>query len=207
VNLDQRERDELLDLFLELGPAAPTLCEGWDTLDLAAHLWIREHQPTAAVGILVPRFADRTERMQTKAADRGLEWLVSSLRTPPLLPWRVPGVRNVTNLNEYVIHHEDVRRANGLGPRSGIDDVQDAIWKLVRGGAKLSARKLGGVGLSIARPGAEPVPVRKRDAVATITGEPVELGLYLAGRKAAAAVELSGPDDAVAAVRDAPFGI
>jgi uncharacterized protein (TIGR03085 family) len=72
VNLDQRERDELCELFLELGPTAPTLCEGWDTLDLAAHLWIREHQPTAAAGILVPRFAERTERMQAKAADRGL---------------------------------------------------------------------------------------------------------------------------------------
>src|SRR5882762_622635 len=41
--LDLVERRELCDLFLELGPDAPTLCEGWTTLDLAAHLVLREH--------------------------------------------------------------------------------------------------------------------------------------------------------------------
>lgn len=33
------------------GPDAPTLCEGWFTRDLAAHLWIREHRLDAAVGM------------------------------------------------------------------------------------------------------------------------------------------------------------
>ena len=41
--IDVRERLELCDLLLELGPDAPTLCEGWTTADLAAHLVLREH--------------------------------------------------------------------------------------------------------------------------------------------------------------------
>ena len=36
------ERTALCDLFLEVGPDAPTLCEGWTTKDLAGHLVIRE---------------------------------------------------------------------------------------------------------------------------------------------------------------------
>ena len=32
------ERSELADLMLRLGPDEPTLCEGWTTRDLAAHV-------------------------------------------------------------------------------------------------------------------------------------------------------------------------
>jgi hypothetical protein len=31
---------------------------------------------------------------------------------------RRAGVREMANLNEFFVHHEDVRRANGLGVRS-----------------------------------------------------------------------------------------
>jgi uncharacterized protein (TIGR03083 family) len=41
ATLAQEERNELCDLMLETGPDAPTLCEGWTTRDLAAHLVIR----------------------------------------------------------------------------------------------------------------------------------------------------------------------
>ena len=43
------ERIALCDLLDETGPEAPTLCEGWRTLDLAAHLVLREHRPDAAL--------------------------------------------------------------------------------------------------------------------------------------------------------------
>ena len=35
------ERAALVDLMAELGPDAPTLCTGWTTRDLAAHLVVR----------------------------------------------------------------------------------------------------------------------------------------------------------------------
>src|SRR4051794_17393455 len=46
-----RERQELADLLLQIGPGAPTLCEGWETAHLAAHLVIRERRPDAMVGL------------------------------------------------------------------------------------------------------------------------------------------------------------
>ena len=51
-DLAQLERGRLCDLLLEVGPDAPTLCEGWTAADLAAHLVIRERKPLAAPGIV-----------------------------------------------------------------------------------------------------------------------------------------------------------
>ncbi|MFN7150135.1 MAG: maleylpyruvate isomerase N-terminal domain-containing protein, partial [Microthrixaceae bacterium] len=45
VNHAQIERRQLCDLFDELGPDVPTLCEGWTARDLAAHLVVRERRP------------------------------------------------------------------------------------------------------------------------------------------------------------------
>ena len=38
--------------FDETGPDGPTLCEGWQTRDLAAHLVLRERRPDAAAGVM-----------------------------------------------------------------------------------------------------------------------------------------------------------
>ena len=46
------------------GPDAPTLCEGWTTRDLAAHLVIRERRLDATPGILVPQLAGYTAKVQ-----------------------------------------------------------------------------------------------------------------------------------------------
>jgi uncharacterized protein (TIGR03085 family) len=46
-----RERRELADLFEQVGPAAPTLCDGWDAAHLAAHLVSRERRPDALPGL------------------------------------------------------------------------------------------------------------------------------------------------------------
>ena len=51
MSLASRQRDSLCDLMSELGPLAPTMCDGWNVGDLAAHLWIREHKPASLPGI------------------------------------------------------------------------------------------------------------------------------------------------------------
>ena len=48
------ERAALCDLLDELGPDAPTLCPGWDTRDLATHLFVRDREPKAWAGIAIP---------------------------------------------------------------------------------------------------------------------------------------------------------
>ena len=54
------ERARLADLLLEKGPHAPTLCGGWSTRDLAAHLWLRESRPDAFAALFIPPLFLRT---------------------------------------------------------------------------------------------------------------------------------------------------
>src|SRR5215218_8372952 len=42
VTFARSERAELCDLLDEVGSRAPTLCDGWESHDLAAHLWVRK---------------------------------------------------------------------------------------------------------------------------------------------------------------------
>ena len=62
------ERRGLCDLLLEVGPDAPTLCTGWTTRDLAAHLVVRESRPDASLGIVLPPLSGWTHRVQSGAA-------------------------------------------------------------------------------------------------------------------------------------------
>lgn len=191
--LDARERRELCDLFEDLGPDAPTLCEGWATLDLAAHLVVRERDLRAAPGILLGGpFQRLLEEGTERALARGYADLVERVRNgPPLGPFAVPGLRTLINLNEYAVHHEDVRRANGLGPRTDRPDLQDALWKVLKGMARLQLRKVRGARVVLARPSGEQIAVGRGPEV-TVTGDPMELSLHLVGRREAAQVTVSG---------------
>jgi uncharacterized protein (TIGR03085 family) len=205
--LDARERRELSDLFEELGPDAPTLCEGWTTEDLAAHLVVRERHPTAAGGIIIPALEQRTERFMEREKEGGYARLVDRVRNgPPLGPFAVPGLRTLINLQEYVVHHEDVRRANGLGPRTDRPDLQDALWSLLRNGARFLLRRVHGAKVRLQRPGGEAVSSGRGPEV-VVTGEPVDLVLYLFGREQVAAVEITGDPEAQQRLSDAPKGI
>ncbi|WP_010474195.1 maleylpyruvate isomerase family mycothiol-dependent enzyme, partial [Streptomyces somaliensis] len=59
----KRERLVLADLLEAVGPEAPTLCDGWTTRDLAAHLVVRERRPDAAAGVLLEPLRGRLERV------------------------------------------------------------------------------------------------------------------------------------------------
>jgi uncharacterized protein (TIGR03085 family) len=204
--LDARERAQLCLRFDELGPDAPTLCEGWTTFDLAAHLVVRERNPLAAPGILVPGLAALAERGMAHEKRRGYAAVVDRVRNgPPLGPFAVPGLREQLNLVEYAVHHEDVRRANGLAPRSDVEDLQGALWALVRRLARFAIRGVPtGVGIELARPDGTVAKVRSGDRVARVTGEPLEVLLWAYGRGDHAEVELTGAADQLAGAR---FGI
>lgn len=206
--LDARERRELCDLFEELGPAAPTLCEGWATLDLAAHLVVRERDPLAAPGIIMGGpFRGLLDRGTERALARGYDTLVEQVRNgPPLGPFVVPRLRTLINLNEYVVHHEDVRRPSGMGPRTDRPELQDAVWGLLRNGARLMLRKVHGARVTLRRPEGGSASVGRGPEV-VLTGPPVELLLYLQGRRGAAEVTLTGDPSAQAALEAGDLGI
>jgi uncharacterized protein (TIGR03085 family) len=215
-------RDERLALCAVLddaGPRQPTLCEGWATLDLAAHLVIRERRPDAAVGIVGGPLARYTERVQHKFAERmPYKRLVQTIREgpPQLSPMRLADEQ--VNLVEFFVHNEDVRRARpGWEPRAISQDLTDALWHRLRM-AKFVLRKVP-VGVEFARDD-EPEPDRSgspaqarvritakaRTPAVTVTGAPAELMLWAFGRTAVARVRLDGSEDAVRALKNTTWG-
>lgn len=210
--LDARERRELCDLLGDLGPDARTLCAGWSTHDLAAHLVVRERRPLAAPGILVGGpFARFLERATAEELARPYPELVERVRNgPPIGPFAVPGLRTVLNLSEYAVHHEDVRRANGLEPRPGRDDLQDALWRLLRRSAGLQLRSVRRrITVSLRRSdrsGAPDITVGSGPE-AVLHGEPLELVLRLMGRTGSVQVAATGDPVAVAELESADLGI
>ena len=210
VHHARRERLALCDLFERVGPDAPTLCEGWTAHDLAAHLVVRERRPDTAPGLVLGGPAARhTERVRAETRrTRPFPELVERIRSgPPFGLGRAAALDDRMNLHEFFVHHEDVRRANGEGPRTGVDDLQDALWGLLRRSARMLLRRVRGVGVELARPGGGFLTARSGDRAARLTGEPAELVLYLFGRQAVAQVELSGDETAVAAVQASRLGV
>ena len=70
MTLARDERLALCALLDETGPDAPTLCEGWTTRDLAAHLVLRENRMDAGIGILGGPLAGYTSRVQHRLSER-----------------------------------------------------------------------------------------------------------------------------------------
>lgn len=211
VPLDTQERNELCDLLDELGPSVATLLEGWTAHDLAAHIVLRERDLVAGPCLVLPgpfqRFAER--RRARLAESKDFTWLVARIRSgPPMGFFRIEWVRSLANLNELFVHHEDVRRANRRGPRSLTPAMDAALWRNVRRGSRYLSRRLHASGLEIEWTGTgERVTVRAGEPTARLSGPPGEILLYVFGRQAAARVEVSGPAEAVSAVRQTHFGM
>jgi uncharacterized protein (TIGR03085 family) len=207
---DAIEREQLCELLDELGPQAPTLLEPWTSLDLAAHLVLREHDLLAAPGLVVPgwwsRFAERRRLALTR---RPYGDLVATLRSgPPPGFFRIGWVRGFPTLNELFVHHEDVRRANGRGPRSISPDEETALFRNVSRSAWFLSRRLRGPGLELMWAGPDTI-VRARRGTPTVRvrGRPGELLLFLFGRRNVANVESTGPAAAIDVVYRTPFGM
>jgi uncharacterized protein (TIGR03085 family) len=209
---DAQERSALCDLFEELGASAPTLLNGWTAKDLAAHLVLRERDVIAGPCLVLPRpFRRFAERRRARLAERSeFGWLVARIRSgPPPGPFRIGWIRSVPNLNEFFVHHEDLRRANGRGPRDSLTPaLEAALWRNVSMGSRYLSRRLRGAGLEIRWAGTDDVmTVRKAEPMARLRGTPGELLLYIFGRQTEARIELTGPPHAVAAVQRAQFGM
>jgi uncharacterized protein (TIGR03085 family) len=204
------ERAALCDLFVQKGPDAPTLCEGWLTYDLAAHLFIRERRPLSGPGLVMGGAAARlTARILTRTKEtHSYADLVARVRSGP--PAVLAPFDKVMNLTEYFVHHEDVRRGGGDNtPRTPeeLAAVEAALWKSLQRAGKFMTRPLKGTGLDLVTPGGDVIHARTETPCATLTGTPGEIVLFLSGRKAAALVEFGGPPEAVEVVRAAKFGL
>jgi uncharacterized protein (TIGR03085 family) len=207
-----RERQALAETLATIGPDAPTLCAGWRTDDLAAHLVLREGRPDAAAGILAKPLAGWTKRVQDRSKDRTpYPSLVERFRSgpPTWSPTRLGAVDEAANVLEFFVHHEDVRRAAPeWEPRKLDQEHEDELWRRLRGGVKLMFRKVP-VGVTLVRTPNQLTVVAKpaTPLMVTVSGPVGELVLFCFGRKDAARVELSGDETAVARLQRAPLGI
>jgi hypothetical protein len=105
-------------------------------------------------------------------------------------------VDTLVNLAELVVHHEDVRRAAGMGPREDIDELSAAVWRSLRGAALVAMRGSGVPVVAISSDGRRQV-LRQGPHPVVLTGTPVDLLLRVYGRTAAQ-VDVGGPSLSVA---------
>nr|WP_145484864.1 MULTISPECIES: TIGR03085 family metal-binding protein [Streptomyces] len=195
----KRERLLFADLLETVGPDAPTLCEGWRTRDLAAHVIVRERRPDAAGGALIKQLAPRLEKVMAEYTAKPYEELIQLIRTGPprFSPFQVKQVDEAANTVEFYVHTEDVRRAQRDWSARELDPVfQDALWSRLERTARLLGRGVP-TGLVLRRPDGQTVVAHKGAPVVTATGEPSELLLFAFGRDRAARVELEGEADAI----------
>ena len=197
------ERLALADLLAAVGPDAPTLCEGWTTRDLTAHLVVRRDRPDVQAGLVVPWLGGWSEKVRAQRAASPYADLVADVRSEPRWwnPMSVAAVDEATNALEYLVHHEDVRRARpDWQPREVAPDVAEEVFRRTLRIAKLAFRRAR-LGLALARPGGEPATIRAGTPVVVVRGEPVELALWTYGRTGVARVDFEGDPADVERVR------
>ncbi|MDT9592712.1 TIGR03085 family metal-binding protein [Nocardioides zeae] len=201
------ERLALADLAEQVGADAPTLCEGWVVRDLLVHLLVRERNPLAQAGTLLPPLRGLTRRAERRWGRADLPLLADQLRRPVLSWASVPLLDRLANTVEMFVHHENVRRAQeGWSPRDLGDDVEDDLWRSLRPVAAMATRTVGAPVVAVdSRTGAE-ATVRRGDGPAVVRGRPSEVVLALLGRTQVHDVEITGPDLAVRRLRNATLG-
>ncbi|MGW1588969.1 TIGR03085 family metal-binding protein [Streptomyces sp. NPDC002386] len=200
----KRERLLLADLLETVGPDAPTLCEGWRTRDLAAHVVVRERRPDAAGGALIKPLASRLEKVLAEYAAKPFEELIQLIRTGPprFSPFQLKQVDEAANTVEFYVHTEDVRRAQPEWSPRELDTVfQDALWSRLERTARLLGRGVP-TGLVLRRPDGQTAVAHRGVPVVTVTGEPSELLMFAFGRQSEAKVELDGDENAIATLHE-----
>ncbi len=207
MSLASRERAHLCDLFDAVGPDAPTLCEGWDTRDLAAHLHLRETSPLA-VGILLKPLSGAMERRQREMASGDWATLVDRVRTPPWWsPSSVSSIDAKLNAAEYFVHHEDVRRAQpDWQPRELSERDEKALWSILSAMGKQLYGKAP-VPVVLRRPDGAELVIKPGHPAVVLTAPVGELVMHAYGRTNQARVQIEGPDELVAQFTETPLAV
>jgi uncharacterized protein (TIGR03085 family) len=199
------EREALAAAFRTAGPDAATLCTGWATRHLLAHLVQRENHPIANIVDQLSRRAPGEERHLGRLAastrtDAGFEALIRRFADGPHRWSPMNWAGEALNLLEFIIHHEDVRRggADQPQPRDLPAEETRVIFHRLRTLARLAYRQAPVGVMLVSRDGDRQV-VKKGERQVQLSGAPIELALYLSGRQRAATVQLDGTPDATEA--------
>ena len=180
------EREQLANLLENLGPEALTLCDGWTTRDLVAHLVAREQRPDGQLGKLLFKKAERNDEMEAEYARQPYEVLVEKFRAgaPKWSPMK--WADKYVNLAEYFVHHEDVRRAQPeWEPRELSPSATQELWQMLK---MVAPRMLSKSTSTVVLMRADGAAITANDnytgATVTVKGAVGELVLWLYGRNA-----------------------
>lgn len=213
------ERADLADALTEAGPGAPTLCAGWASEHLAAHVVLRESSLLAAAGNNGGPLAHRTARLieqraHTARDPEGFAALVATVRAGPPRFSPVGWAGDAANLVELFVHTEDVRRA---GPDGAVRPVrtrgaehEHQLWRRLGQAVRLMYRRCPVGVVLVAEDGRTLRAARGRatgrdgaqEQTVLVHGAVGELTLYSFGRGTHARVTVDGPPQAVAALDD-----
>jgi len=183
-------------------PNAPTLCAGWTTRHLCAHLVQREHAMLRNIWDQATTKVPGEEPFLRRLVDDagtpdGYAALVDRFEAGPSRRSLMSRFDEAVNLVEYVVHHEDLRRGSGpVPPRDLATAELDEIWRRARLILKRAYRKAP-VGVELAPDGGRVTAVKSGPSVVTVAGPPLELVLHAFGRSGAADVRVDGSADDV----------
>lgn len=185
----------------QVGPDAPTLCEGWDARRLLGHLVLRERRPWAlGLDLAARRPPGQEPRLSRLLAETPYERLLEQFRSGPPAPSPTGLMDDRVNLVELVVHHEDLRRAGEvpLPPRERAAGFRAAVWSHLLPLARVRYLRCP-VGVVLVVPGGPRAVVHRGARAVAVVGDPVELTLHALGRTGAARVDLRGDADTLAA--------
>ena len=197
------ERADLVRALGSLGPGHPTLCEGWQTQHLAAHVMLRDRAPWS-------RSARATDELAARAQDRGsFDELVAQIAAGPRWPAPTSRAAEMMNLLELYVHTQDVVRAQPNGLESAAGEVRNpeheaALWSQFRRYARAIYRRVPAGVILVVTDGPRVVAQRPRrgHGNVVISGPVTELIMHGFGRGAASSVRIDGTPGDVAALSE-----
>jgi uncharacterized protein (TIGR03085 family) len=193
----QQERRVLVHALRELGPDAPTACEGWTTADMAAHIYVRERRADAMPGVVVPgALATHTDRVMASVLRvHSYDHVVDRIAAGPPLPLRP--VDGLINLFEFFVHAEDVRRMNGYANRDLPSEQEELMWRRLRPTLRAMFRRARGIQIEFVTEHGDRGVIGRGPTVRLLA--PVgDLVLYAYNRKDIAEVTRTGDADGLA---------
>lgn len=210
MSFAQNERQALIDTFRSVGPDAPTLCDGWTTTDLLEHLIMREIHPLAGVSSKIPFDAlskagkEKKQEIVNLSYDKKVDYFAEGRQSYSLL--NVNAIDSMFNTAEYVVHHEDILRAQDTyQPRSFSHAHNMTLMRINRVVAPILCRKLP-VALTFDAGEYDSFTVgseeKQQTGIVTLTGTPLELLLFTFGRDDRVDVTFSGDPGQIDAVKN-----
>ena len=194
----RRERSAICQTLRKLGPDQPTLCQGWSTKDLLVHLIVRENRPDAAVGLFIPFLSSYTDSVSKKYSEKSFEDLIMIFENGPKSPspFSLPKVDELANTFEFLVHHEDILRAqDNYQPRKLSEEDAKFVWSRFTKSAVFFMRKIK-VGV-VAKTDQGIYTLKRGNDVVTISGNLIDLVMFAFGRKNTTEINFEGNPTAV----------